>query len=81
MRICFELSGSILFEIDSNIVPQIGAEVELVTNGYKKGLKSGSLISIVVGKEFPPRYSYGADGSCTVYIDLGGYNVIQEGTE
>jgi hypothetical protein len=54
MELRFALSGSVLFSAEADCVPPVGSTVTIRTNGYKKGLPAGSLISFPVSEERPP---------------------------
>jgi hypothetical protein len=74
----FQLSGSVLFKVEADCVPPIGSIVRFRTHGYKKGLHSGSVISVPITNESPPEYDY-TEGRLVVYLDANGYTVIEEG--
>ncbi len=79
MELRFTLSGSVLYSTDSDCVPTIGTVVEIKTESYKKGLHAGSVISVEITAENPPRYDYTELPHGIVYIDLNGYEVVSEG--
>lgn len=79
MRLQFALSGSVLFSTEADCVPPIGSVVHIQTDGYKKGLNSGSIISVRITPDDPPIYDFTEAGGLVVYIDLNGYEVIVEG--
>ena len=79
MELRFTLSGSVLFSTEADCVPSIGSVVQLRTESYKKGLNAGSLIEVPVTADDPPRYDYSDGSGVVVYIDLNGYDVLEEG--
>ncbi len=76
MNVCFELSGSILFQCEMSSVPQIGSVVRLRTQQYKKGLYAGSFIEFEVGRHDAPTFDL-IENVC--YISVNGYTVIELG--
>ncbi|MGB3473096.1 MAG: hypothetical protein WBA51_19955 [Erythrobacter sp.] len=78
MRLNYHLSGSTLFSVEADFVPPVGSRVMITTEGYKKGLLSGSLIEFTVGEIDPIHIDYD-DGVATVSISVDGYEVLKEG--
>ncbi len=79
MELRFELSGTVLFKTNSECVPTIGSVVEIRTDSYKKGLNAGSIISVPITDENPPRFVFTEGDIAVVYIEVNGYEIIQEG--
>lgn len=79
MELRFVLSGSVLFRTESNCAPTIGSAVRIRTESYKKGLHSGSLIEIPISSDGPPIFDFTEGHGAVVYIDLNGYELIEEG--
>lgn len=79
MRLNYHLSGSTLFSVESDFVPPVGSRVMITTEGYKKGLHSGSLIEFTVGEMDPIHIEYDDDGAATVSISVDAYDVLKEG--
>ncbi len=79
MKLQFALSGSVLFSTEADCVPPIGSIVHIKTDGFKKGLHSGSIISVRITEDEPPVYDFTEPSGPVVYIDLNGYEVIVEG--
>ncbi len=75
------LSGSTIFETTAQTIPPIGSIIRLKTSGYKKGLRSGSIITIRVTNEQPPELDYCDGDELVVILDANGYEVVQEGPE
>lgn len=73
MEIRYCISGSTVFTTNSSIVPQIGSEITIRTESYKKGMKPGTILNFTVSEEFPPHFDYTDD---TVYIDVNGWEVF-----
>lgn len=78
MKLRFALSGSVIATAESDCVPQIGSEVVIRTDSYKKGVTPGSLLRFPVSTEFPPVYDYSVD-PVEVSIDVNGYHVLEKG--
>ncbi len=64
------LSGSKVFETESDFVPPPGSTVSFVMQAYKKGIEAGTAVTAVVLHDLPPHYEYG-DGETTVMLDVG----------
>ena len=75
----YHLSGSILYSVDSDFVPPIGSRVTITTEGYKKGLLSGSLIEFTVGENHPIDIEYDGEGVAIVHISIDAYDVLKKG--
>lgn len=79
MKLRFTLSGSVLFETESDCVPTIGSTIQIRTESYKKGLHAGSIISGTIAADEPPLYDYTEENGVVVYIDVNGYTLVEEG--
>lgn len=81
MRLYFALSGSILYETDSEIVPPVGSTVRIQTECYRKGLNAGSIIDVPITANDPVIIDYTEPNGPVAYIDLNGYSVVTEGPD
>lgn len=79
MELRFHLSGSVLFKTTADCGPPIGSVVRFRTEGYKKGLHAGSLISVPVTNDDPPEFDYSEGDMVIVYLNANGYTLIEEG--
>ena len=79
MKLRFFLSGSLLFETESDSVPTIGSTVVIRTESYKKGMHSGSIISFPVTEEDPPQFDYTDSNGVVVNLDVNAYKILEEG--
>lgn len=79
MQLRFHLSGSVLFKTETDCAPHVGSVIRVRTNGYKKGLHAGSIIQVPITASNPPEFDYTEGHEIVVYIDLNGYEVIEEG--
>ncbi len=78
MRILFLISGAIVGEAASSVVPAIGTEVIFRMSGYKKGHWPGTVLRFTVSDEFPPLFDFTV-GEPTVHIDVNEWTVLEEG--
>lgn len=79
MKLRFQLSGSVLFTTEADCIPPIGSIVRFRTEGYKKRIPSGSIISVRVTDAEPPEVDYTEGNDVVVYLSANGYEVIEEG--
>lgn len=81
LRLIIHLSGSTIFESEIDAVPPIGTVIRFVTQGYKKGLRSGSVVEITLNRDDPPCLDFTEIPSGTVILDANGYELIKAGPE
>lgn len=79
MELRFHLSGSMLYSTKADSVPSVGSVVRIKTNGYKKGLHSGSIIEVPITNDDPPEWDFTEGHEPVIFINLNGYTVIREG--
>lgn len=58
MELQFALSGSVIFTTEADCVPEAGASVVFRTQGYKKGIEAGTLVSAVIDPEHTHEYDF-----------------------
>lgn len=71
MLLQFFLSGSLVWEGDSPVVPPAGSSVEFQMMYYKKGFVVGQRVAATVEDQEPVRYHFGPEGALTVGIAVG----------
>lgn len=79
MELRFALSGSVIATAQADCVPEVGSEVVIRTDSYKKGVTPGSLLRFPVSAEFPPVSDYSEGNRAVVYIAVNEYQVLEEG--
>ena len=78
MKLRFALSGSIVFEGESDCVPPPGSTVGFVMQTYKKGIEAGSLVTATVqGDIIPPHYDF-EEGGVVVTLDLDAFIIASD---
>jgi hypothetical protein len=80
MRLMFMLSGSLVAEAESDVVPTVGSRFTIRMASYKKGLAPGTILDVPVLAEFPPVFDY-TGNEPVVYLDVDQFHVVQEGPE
>jgi hypothetical protein len=79
MELQFKLSGSLIASVEADHVPEIGSEVIIRMDSYKKGYTAGSLLRFKISAEFPPVYDFSEGGKAVVHIDVNEFEVLEEG--
>lgn len=78
MLLKFVLSGSLVAEVRSDIVPPVGSRFTIETTHYKKGLYPGTILDVPVSDTFPPQFDF-TGGEPVVYVDVSDYEIVREG--
>jgi len=73
MKLRFALSGSIIFEGQSDCVPPPGSTVSFVVQSYKKGFEVGDYVSATVSDDgvIPADYDFSGE-TVEVTLDVDG---------
>jgi len=79
MELQFKLSGSLIASAEATHVPEIGSEVIIRMDSYKKGYTPGTLLRFKVSSEYPPVYDFTLGDNAVVHIDVNEFEVLEEG--
>jgi hypothetical protein len=79
MRLEFYLSGTLVFEAESDCVPPVGSEVIFAMQTYKKGMKAGTVVAATISDDIPPSYDFTRGGVPVVSLDVDSFRTLSEG--